>query len=123
MNFRDYYLKIESLLKECSLITHFSVDFEEITADAGSLKGNIELMNGSILHFFEFVEIHSNSPVLAKYRYQWQSPQGNPVKRWDNAPHHKELDTFPHHVHGPEEVRPSPPVDLNSILEEIINSE
>lgn len=65
MNFRDYYLKIESLIKECSLITHFSVDFEEITADVGSLKGNIELMNGSILHFFEFVEIRSNSPVLA----------------------------------------------------------
>jgi hypothetical protein len=31
MNFRDYYLGIESLLKEFPLIMHFSVDFEEIT--------------------------------------------------------------------------------------------
>jgi hypothetical protein len=31
MNLRDYYSKIESLLNEFSLITHSSVDFEEIT--------------------------------------------------------------------------------------------
>jgi hypothetical protein len=31
MNFRDYYSKIESLLKEFFLITNFSVAFEEIT--------------------------------------------------------------------------------------------
>lgn len=24
---------------------------------------------------------------------------GRLIKRWDNAPHHPELDTFPHHLH------------------------
>jgi len=38
MNFRDYYLKIESMLKEFSLITHFSVAFEEITDSIGYIK-------------------------------------------------------------------------------------
>ena len=54
MNLRDYYSKIESLLNEFSLITHFSVDFEEITDCIGYIKGKLELMNGSVLYFFGF---------------------------------------------------------------------
>ena len=57
MNLRDYYLKIESLLKDFSLITHFSIEFEEVTAYIGYLKGKLEFINGSTLYFFEFVEI------------------------------------------------------------------
>jgi hypothetical protein len=49
MNFRDYYSKIESLLKEFSLITNFSVDFEEIEDYTGYIKGKFELINGSML--------------------------------------------------------------------------
>jgi hypothetical protein len=41
MNFRDYYFKIESLLREFSLIIYFSVDFEEITDRIGYIKANL----------------------------------------------------------------------------------
>ena len=64
MNFRDYYLKIESLLKEFSLITSFSVDFEEIEDNIGYIKGKLELMNDSMLYFFEFIEVKNNVPEL-----------------------------------------------------------
>lgn len=121
MNLRDYYSKIESLLSEFSLITHFSVDFEEITDFIGYIKGKIELMDGSVLYFFEFVEIQNNVPVLVKYKYQWQSPEGNLLKRWDNAPHHREINTFPDHVHDPAGVSPSPAMNLESILDNGLN--
>ncbi|MGB9928574.1 MAG: hypothetical protein ACPK85_09240 [Methanosarcina sp.] len=29
---------------------------------------------------FEFVEIQNNISVLVKYKYQWQSPEGNLLK-------------------------------------------
>lgn len=116
MNFRDYYSKIESLLSEFSLITHFSVDFEEITDLIGYLKGKLEMINGSVLYFFEFVEIQNNVPVLVKYKYQWQSSEGDLLKRWDNAPHHREINTFPYHVHNPDGVSPSPAMSLETIL-------
>lgn len=123
MNLRDYYLKIESLLKEFSLITHFSIEFEEVTAYIGYLKGKLEFINGSTLYFFEFVEIQNDTPVLAKYKYQWQSFEGELLKRWDNAPHHKELDTFPDHVHDPNGVYSSPAMNLESILDKGLNLE
>jgi hypothetical protein len=81
------------------------------------------LINGSVLFFFEFVEIQNNVPVLVKYKYQWQSPEGNLLKRWDNAPHHKEINTFPDHVHDPDGVSPSPAMNLEWILDNGLNIE
>jgi len=123
MNFRDYYIKIESLIKEFPLIMHFSVNFDEITDYAGSIKGELELVNGSMLYFFEFVEIQNSIPILVKYKYQWQSPDGDLLKRWDNAPHHRELNTFPDHVHDPDGVHSSPAMNLKSILDNCLNIE
>jgi len=123
MNLRDYYSKIESLLNEFSLITHFTVDFEEITDCIGYIKGKLELMNGSVLYFFEFVEIQNNVPVLVKYKYQWQSPEGNLLKRWDNAPHHREINTFPDHVHDSNGVFPSPTMNLELVFDNDLNIE
>ena len=123
MNLRDYYSKIESLLNEFSLITHFTVDFEEITDCIGYIKGKLELINGSVLYFFEFVEIQNNVPVLVKYKYQWQSPEGNLLKRWDNAPHHREINTFPDHVHDSNGVFPSPTMNLELVFDNDLNIE
>jgi hypothetical protein len=123
MNFRDYYLIKESLLKKFSLITHFSVDFEEIEDYKGHIKGKLEVMNGSTLYFFEFIEVQNNVPVLVKYKYQWQSPEGDLLKRWDNAPHHRELNTFPDHVHDSDGVHSSPAMNLESMLDYCLNIE
>jgi hypothetical protein len=123
MNFRDYYSKIESLITQFSLIINFSIEFEEITEDIGYIKGKLELMNGSVLYFFEFVEIQKNVPILVKYKYQWQSSEGNLLKRWDNAPHHREINTFPHHVHDPEGVYPSLAMNLKLVFDNDLSIE
>jgi len=80
-------------------------------------------MNGSILYFFEFVEVQNDAPVLVKYKYQWQSSEGKLLKRWDNAPHHKELDTFPDHVHDSNGVYPAPSMNLELVLNKGLNLE
>jgi len=36
--------------------------------------------------------------TTTKYRYHWQTGSGKLIKRWDNAPHHPEIDTFPDHL-------------------------
>ena len=41
---------------------------------------------------------------IKKYRHHWQSPDSKVIKRWDNAPHHPEIDTFPHHLHDVSEI-------------------
>jgi len=119
LNFRSYYLKVEALLNEFSFIMHFSIDFDEITDTIGYIKGKLELINGSELFFFEFIEIQNNVPVLIKYKYQWQSSEGSLLNRWDNAPHHREINTFPDHVHYPKGVFPSLAMNMELILDKL----
>jgi len=38
------------------------------------------------------------------------------ITRWDNAPHHKEIATFPHHVHERDDIKPSAEPSFAEIL-------
>ncbi len=48
------------------------------------------------------------------YSYHWQDKNGQMSIRWDNAPHHQNLKTFPHHKHTPE-IEESKEINFNSI--------
>jgi hypothetical protein len=41
------------------------------------------------------------------------------IFRYDNAPHHKSIQTFPHHKHTPGQVQASPEPTLHDVLLEI----
>lgn len=43
----------------------------------------------------------------------------NLIMRWDNAPHHREIETFPHHVHEGAEIKPSVEPSFAIILRKI----
>jgi len=40
-------------------------------------------------------------------------------KYWDNAPHHREIETFPFHIHTGNEIFPSEKIRLDEILKTI----
>ncbi len=53
-------------------------------------------------------------------RYAYHASNGSElVIRWDNAPHHRKIKTFPHHKHVREDVLESKEVVLEEILEEM----
>jgi len=58
--------------------------------------------------------------------YSYQLFRERPFLRWDNAPHHPNLENFPHHFHNEEDVKyPSalkgvPLDDLKLVLEKVI---
>lgn len=58
-----------------------------------------------------------------KYSFHWQDEEGNCIVRWDNAPHHNEVSTFPYHKHigKNEDIIESQPVKLEKVLEHIRN--
>jgi len=45
--------------------------------------------------------------------------RNNLISRWDTAPHHKELKTYPYHVHLPDGVKESKRVTLLDVLDKI----
>ena len=96
------------------------MEFEEIDLQVGYLKGMLEFIDGSTLHFIEFVEIHDDHIIKRpKYKYHLQSETGDLIPRWDNVPHHHDVSSFPHHKHDKNGVYSSGPIDLRSVLDEI----
>jgi hypothetical protein len=83
----------------------------------------IKLIDESLIEITERILEERGGLTATKYRYHWQAGSGKLIKRWDNAPHHPEIDTFPDHLHdGSEEnVKSFRKMNALDILTDIIN--
>ena len=59
----------------------------------------LKMSDRSLLELTERLVEEKGTLSIKRYRHHWQSHDGQLIKRWDNAPHHPEIDTFPHHLH------------------------
>ena len=95
-----------------NLITRVvSVD-HRIRENVGQYKAQFLLADGSNLHVSE-VFIDGD---LVKYSYYWIDESDQIIAGWDNAAHHPEIKTHPHHVHTPEDVNESSIRNLDDVL-------
>lgn len=60
----------------------------------------LKMSDRSLLELTERLVEEKGTLSINRYRHHWQSHDGQVIKRWDNAPHHPEIDTFPHHLHN-----------------------
>ena len=72
---------------------------EEITANRGYLSMRLVLRSHDIVEVFVYLINEDEALRLVDYSLHWQGRDGALIKRWDSAPHHPEIDAFPHHIH------------------------
>src|SRR2546425_10642340 len=84
----------------------------------GFIRLRAVLSNGDLLEDFEFVVATPDTLQTLTYRIHWQRGDGQLQRRWDNAPHHQEVPTFPHHVHVglADHVEASEPMTILKVL-------
>lgn len=75
-------------------------------------KAKLLLADGSNLRVSE-VFIDGD---LVKYSYYWLDESAQIIAGWDNAAHHPEIKTHPHHVHTPTGVSESSVHSLDDVL-------
>lgn len=92
-----YFLELEKLFELFEFIHSYQVTKKIYNLKQGYIKGEIIFENGFILEFAEVKNTELNSKI--KYRYQLMDKDRTLMFRYDNAPHHKQLATFPHHKH------------------------
>jgi len=63
----------------------------------------IHFNDGSLIELAERLVEERGELRRSKYRFHWQTRDGMLIKRWDNARHHPEISTYPHHLHDGEE--------------------
>jgi len=94
----EYFHGIESRILECIYVVESAIVKDQRSYHIGIIEGNIVFTDNSALHFIQFVNVKGGTE-LYKYSYHYQDSNGDLIFRYDMAPHHKELRTFPHHKH------------------------
>jgi Family of unknown function (DUF6516) len=105
MSAEDYLALIKSLIALCPVVVQLNILREDAQGDRGLWRYRLTLQDESFVEMFEFFEIQSDQVKVIKYSFHWQRNDGQLIKRWDNAAHHPEIETYPHHLHdGAEDV-------------------
>ena len=118
-------MKLEKRLKDIqialkladwfSVDQHIDYDFD-LSSGVLFAEGKVVFYTDDVLEFTESI-----TPEKIRYRYQYMKADGSLIFRYDNAPHHREISTFPEHKHYPATIVESAPVNLKRVLEEIID--
>lgn len=115
MLIENYLSQVKTALIISPVVKSYTTTRELHKELEGYIRVRAVLKNDTKLDIFIYVRTNDKL-THEKYSFHWQTPQGKLIKRWDNAPHHHELDTFPHHIHKGSEVEPHSPVNLFQIL-------
>jgi len=122
MNIDAYFEAMERGLLQNLPGAHIEGPFTCLASDDynGLIRCRVVFWDDSYLDLYEVVSTELGYPVRISYGYTYLR-QGQRAFRYDNAPHHPEIVTHPHHKHlGPENrLAPADQPSLNQVLAEI----
>jgi len=99
----DYLREIDALLSTSASVrdvviirrTIRDTELEKVL----NYRYRVTLADGGLVEITKRILEMQETLEGSKYRHHWQDSTGRMIKRWDNAPHHPTVDTFPHHLH------------------------
>jgi len=98
-NIESYMDDIEMLFFSSPVVFEYFIRERDIRKREGYIRIRAQLSNTDVFEAFEFVTMINDNIRVLTYWLQWQTADGQLKKRWDNAEHHREIGTFPYHVH------------------------
>ena len=106
------------LLAIYAAYAEYILSFAPLQIEDEYLKVVIHLVDGSNLRVTEEWE----AGELTNYSYYWLTYDNRLKIGWDNAPHHAELASFPHHKHVGQQTdrRPSDETSLEAVMQVIV---
>lgn len=120
MNIADYFSSIERSLEQYASIATIEI-IEVLASDDynGILRCRIHFWDGSFLNIHETVSTELGYPIRVVYAYSYIRAD-QCVFRYDNAPHHPDIITFPHHKHnGENRIAPADQPAITQVLSEV----
>ena len=120
----EYFNEIKAVVDKCKVISLKKLELDSRTDFTGVIRGSLIFVDNTVLHFREVVDVEF-AIVKVKYGYHYQNRLTDMrIFRYDNAKHHPEVKTFPHHKHSgketvPDKVVESEEISLKDVLLEI----
>ncbi len=107
---------IYNILKQySSIIKHCNIEKFRQTQNSYELVLTIKFADESELSVNDYLFLDGKR----KYSYHYQNQDKELIFRYDNAPHWKELKTYPYHKHLPNNVEESNVMNIEKVLQEI----
>lgn len=116
-----YFSQLEHAIQGFPNVQGSTLKKKRYNANKGYISGSLLFANGYRLEFIEVKD--TDRPSKIKYRYQYMDQKNNCIFRYDNAPHHGHIATFPHHKHVGEDIEESTEPTLMDVLLEIAQRE
>lgn len=114
-----YAASIEATIHGCAIVVSYSLNAVQHSPNTAYVEGEVFFTDGSRLVFFEFLRSVLADLNREKYRYHLMDAGNQLVFRYDNAPHHPKIATFPHHKHQSTGVTDSLAPTFAQVVEEI----
>ena len=94
------------------IIKDYDIKKFRTVEDSTELVLTITFIDDSLLYVRDYVFDGTDR----KYSFHWQDRDSNLIIRWDNQPHWRDIETFPHHCHIEGGVKASSVRNLESVL-------
>ncbi|NKQ34470.1 MAG: hypothetical protein HF973_02520 [Chloroflexi bacterium] len=95
----EYLNQIELALVSSPIVSTYKVTRRWANTDDGYIRLEIQLVNHDLMEAAEYFVLENDQIQTEDYRFHWMDQNKQLRRRWDNAPHHPEVATFPHHIH------------------------
>jgi hypothetical protein len=114
----NYLARIEATIYSRQEITVRDLYVEPVSTTAAYIEDRLIFYDQSFLEIEEALYLSDRRIEKVRYSYHYQKGD-RLIFRYDNAPHHPELPTFPHHKHVDDRVESCQEPDLHDVLREI----
>lgn len=113
-----YFESVEKTIQAFPYVWSYTLSKKVYNAKQGFIRGIILFDDDTRLEFVAVKDADVSENI--KYRYQYMDKDHTMIFRYDNAPHHPHIPTFPHHKHVDEgDVKESHEPTLDDVLLEI----
>lgn len=114
----QYFADFGNIVNGLDFVLNSEIHLRKINDFLGVIEGKLTFENG-VLDILEVIKLTDNQISKKKYKYQFRSLSGEMIFRYDNAPHHQNVATFPHHKHLETVIIESIEPEIAQILTEI----
>lgn len=117
-----YFESLEKAIVKNPLVLLIDLYKTYTSPNTAYIKGEITFIDDSSLILFQHVRRKREEVDVTEYRFHYMDKDNILIFRYDNAPHHHEINSFPHHKHSNRGTLKADKPTIKEILEEV-NSE
>jgi hypothetical protein len=115
----DYFTYVRQLMQRVPDASAERYEEQILAVHRGNLRIRLRFADQALLEISEAIVFVAGELQWLSYRYHYQDASIGLVFRYDNAPHHPEVSSRPHHKHAGDDVVASARPSIEQVLHEV----